>query len=137
MKKYVIVLVALIAVLMFCIGYIVNSLISVSTLERMAEEEGVSVTYASTETMQQKQVEYSFDDTPAGLYYSKTTRIFIDSDMYLDYWVLAHELGHHYSIKLWGDHSERAADLFGAQILRDLNNLPGGGIFSPAERSMA
>ena len=123
MRKYAVVLFALIAVFMFCIGYIVNSLISVKTLERMAEEEGVSVTYASTETMQEKQIEYSFDDTPAGLYYSRSLSIFVESEMYLDYWVLAHELGHHYSIKLWGDRSERSADLYGAKIIREMNNL--------------
>lgn len=119
MKRYaIIVLVIVLAILMFCVGMILNSLIAVSTLESLAKTEGVLVYYVSTATMEKAQTEYNIDECPSGLYFSGTQQIWIDEWRYLDYWVLAHEIGHHFAIKEYGDHSEYAANVYGSKILK-------------------
>ncbi len=118
MKKYVVILVVLLAALMFCLGMIINALMSVSTLEDLAKAEQVQVVYVSAETMQKAQALYDFDACPTGLHFSDRQQVWVREDHHYDYWVLAHELGHHFAIKLHGDHSEYAADVYGMKILR-------------------
>jgi len=93
---------------------------SINKLEQLAKEEEVALYYVTPETMCEMQATYNFAARPAGLYFSDSKMIYIASDCYFDYWVLAHELGHHFSIKAWGDHSEKMANLYGARILRSI-----------------
>ena len=120
MKAFKIILAFMVLALVFCLGAIYNSLVSVAALENLAKDDGVEVHYVSTDTMKDAEEKYNFDGTPAGLYYSNTKTIYVDSNGYFDYAILAHELGHHYSVKQWNDHSEPIANIYGASILRSM-----------------
>lgn len=120
MKLCKIILGLMVLALMFCLGAICNSFVSVATLENLAKNEGVKVYYVSTDMMIDAEEKYNFDGTPAGLYYSNTKTIYIDSNGYFDCAILAHELGHHYAVEQWNDHSEPIANIYGASILRSI-----------------
>lgn len=118
MKTFKIVLAVLVVSLAFCLGMIYNSFNSIAQLEKLASDDGVKVHYVDTDTMRDAQEKYNFNGTPLGLYYSDSQTIYVDANGYFDYAILAHELGHHFAIKQWNDHSEPIANIYGASILR-------------------
>ncbi len=91
-----------------------------AAMEKIAQSEGVPVQYVSSEEMKRMQSEYGLNYKVAGLYVYEGSeeRIFIDENYRNRYFVLAHELGHHFAVQFEHDKSQERADEIARELIR-------------------
>ena len=85
----------------------------ISELESIAASEGVPMYYVSAGAIEQY-----VGECANGFYDIEGNFIAVDCAQKLDARILAHELGHYYAIKYFGDKSEEVAEQIGRGLLR-------------------
>lgn len=94
--------------------------LEIGALERIARAEGVPVFYVSYDRLQEI-VKDSIEpgQSVAGCYLPGRKAIYVAIEYRNDYTILAHELGHHYGVILYGDHSEETANRIGKELIEE------------------
>ncbi len=85
----------------------------VTELEGIAASEGIPVYYVSADA-----IESYVGQCANGFYDIDFNFIAVDGAQKLNARILAHELGHYFAIKYYGDKSEEVAERIGCELLR-------------------
>ena len=107
LTKLSVIWVLMVALLVMGLLYAALIHVKVDELEGIAKSEGVPVHYVGVDTILNHP---AIHHEAIGLYDVKRNFIMVDERQRLNPRVLAHELGHYYSIKHHGDYSEEAAE---------------------------